>query len=51
LDFLPASTSSLRKAKSCERAWNESIITIADAHSDDFGKKVRSVLFAVQSNR
>ena len=39
------------QSKSCERAWNESIVFIADAHSDDFGKKVRSVLSPFQSNR
>ena len=39
------------QSKNRERARNELIIAIADAHSDDFGKKVRSVLSSLQSNR
>lgn len=39
------------QSKSRERAWNESIVFIADSHSDDFGKKVRNVLSPLHSDR
>lgn len=39
------------RSKSHERAWNASIVFIADAHSGDFGKKVRNVLSPPQSGR
>ena len=38
-------------SKSHERAWNASIVFIADAHSGVFGKKVYNVLSPLQSNR
>ena len=39
------------QSESREHAWNASIIFIAAAHSDDFGKKVSNVLSPLQSDR